>query len=89
MFDFDYQHNSKIPKVTPVEESVVVVDIVGAIVVIIVSVGFVPAVVDPAIVRIVALSTVALSNIKIIEIHKNIFVEELIDSISNELPSLL
>ena len=44
----------------------VVVDIVGSVVVILISVGIVPVVVDAAIIEVVALSTVAPYDIKIL-----------------------
>ena len=77
LFDFNYHRYSKIPNDTPVEDSVVVVDIVGSFVVITVSVGFVPVVVDAAIVEVVALSSVTPSDIKIIEINDNHFRREI------------
>ena len=39
LFDLNYHRYSKIPNDTPVEDFVVVVDIVGSVVIIIVSVG--------------------------------------------------
>ena len=78
-FDFNYHRYSKIPNDTPIEDSVVVVDIVGSFVVITVSVFFVPVVVDAAIVEVVALSSVTPSDIKIIEINDNHFRREIIN----------